>query len=551
MASDIDTTKPEARPGSEREFVFSRIGRIILLANFLGLFIIVFGALLLSEWSEGLTQAQFRSLRVEGELIKNILIEAATHPGGEGPSMDEATVRSVVRRLLLPPSDAVGRDAGPRVRVFAADGDMVADTDVLFGVVDQRTLPPLAAREPDFQDSMAAIGQAAENVESWRITPWRPTGTLRDEHRAAARGQVTYAQRVDERGQAVVSVTLPLQRVSAVLGYITLESADVERILLAERLRMIPFVLGATIATFLSSALLGLFVARPLRLLAVSADRLRMTGATRLALPEVSRRKDEIGELSRSLEAMTGALADRIDANERFAGDVSHELKNPLASIGSAVEAASRITDPVKQQELLAIVSKDVRRLDRLISDMARASRIEAETARGDLRRIDLARLSSVIAESYAAAPGETSQVAVAFRGPAPQDAFVLAQEGPLGQVFRNLVDNAKSFSQPGGVVTLKVETRRTRDGGLVRATVEDQGPGIPPENLEAVFDRFYTHRPNAPAFGGHSGLGLSIARQIVESYNGRIWAENIEGLSPEAPVGARLIVEFPAAPRG
>lgn len=526
--------------------MFSRIGRIIFLANFLGLFIVVLGALLLSEWSEGLTQAQIRSLRAEGELIKNILIESTTGPA---PSMDEVAVRRTLRRLLPPANEATGQP-GPRVRVFDANGRLVADTDVLYGRVDQHELPPLTEPQPGIGDSFKAISDAAERVENFRITPWRPTGTLEQEIARAMAGAPASSQRIDERGQGVVSLSLPIQRVSAVLGVITLESPDVERILLAERLRMIPFVFGATIATFLSSALLGLFVARPLRLLASAADRLRATGATRLALPEVSRRQDEIGEVSRSIEAMTAALADRIDANERFAGDVSHELKNPLASIASAVEAARKVTDPAKQSELLSIVSNDVRRLDRLITDMARASRIEAETARGDLSRVDLARLASVIAESYAAAPGETSEVAVAFRGPAPADAFVLAQEGPLGQVFRNLIDNAKSFSPPGGVVTLKVETERTREGGLVRATVEDQGPGIPPANLETIFQRFYTDRPRGAAFGGNSGLGLSIARQIVESYGGKIWAENIEGLTPDKPVGARLVVVFPAAAR-
>jgi two-component system sensor histidine kinase ChvG len=196
------------------------------------------------------------------------------------------------------------------------------------------------------------------------------------------------------------------------------------------------------------------------------------------------------------------------------------------------------------------IVAQDVRRPDRLITDIARASRMEAETARGDLVRVDLARLVSDIAESYASAPGETSEVAVAFRGPPPDGAWVLAQEGPLGQVFRNLVDNAKSFSPKDGVVTLRVDVRRGREGQVVRATVEDQGPGIPAENLESVFDRFYTHRPRQAGFGAHSGLGLSIAKQIVSSFSGRVWAENIEGLTPEKPVGARFSVEFPQAGR-
>lgn len=550
MAWAIATTKPEESAPRDRELVFSRIGRIIFLANFLGLFILVLGALLMSEWSAGLTQAQFRSLRVEGELISNILVETTTTAGDPTPAVSEPAVREVLRRLLPPPADPNGRAAGPRVRVFAPNGAVIADTDVLYARVDQRNLPPLAEPQPDLQDSIAAVGKAAEHVETWRLTPWRPTVTLDSERASALGGSISYGQRLDERGQRVVSVTLPIRRVHAVLGLVTLETADVERILAAERLSMIPFVLGATVATFLSSALLGLFVARPLGLLARAADRLRMSGATRLKLPEVSRRDDEIGELSRSIEAMTAALADRIDANERFSADVSHELKNPLASIGSAVEGVRAVKDPERQAQLLAIVAQDVRRLDRLITDMARASRIEAESARGENERIDLARLVSLIAESYAAAPGETGQVRVAFRGPPPPDAIVLGQQGLLGQVFRNLIDNAKSFSPPGGVVTVLVETAKTRDGPVVRALVEDRGPGIPAESLETIFERFYTQRPKGAAFGGNSGLGLSIARQIVESHGGRIWAENIEGMTETSPVGARFVVELPAAAR-
>jgi two-component system sensor histidine kinase ChvG len=511
----------------------------------------VLGALLISELSGGLIQAQIRSLNVEGELISNILVEATTTPGDPSPQMSGPAVREVLRRMLPPPSDATGRASGPRVRVFTPQGAVVADTNKLYDRVIQKELEPLAEDgRAGIEDSVRGIQRALDNLERWRLTPWRATVTLTGEHEAALAGRTSFGQRLDESGSRVVSVTMPIRRVEAVLGVVTIESADVERILLAERVAMIPFVVGAALVTFLSSALLGLFVARPLRLLATAADRLRVTGATRLSLPEVSRRDDEIGELSRSIEAMTGALADRIDANERFAGDVSHELKNPMASISSAVETIRAINDQERQKELLMIVAQDVRRLDRLITDIARASRMEAETARGDLVRVDLARLVSDIAESYASAPGETSEVAVAFRGPPPDGAWVLAQEGPLGQVFRNLVDNAKSFSPKDGVVTLRVDVRRGREGQVVRATVEDQGPGIPAENLESVFDRFYTHRPRQAGFGAHSGLGLSIAKQIVSSFSGRVWAENIEGLTPEKPVGARFSVEFPQAGR-
>jgi two-component system sensor histidine kinase ChvG len=332
------------------------------------------------------------------------------------------------------------------------------------------------------------------------------------------------------------------------MGTVTIESADVERILVAERASMIPFMIGAAIAIFLSSLLLALSIANPLRRLALAADSLRLSGATRLSLPDVSRRKDEIGALSNSLEAMTGALADRIDANERFAADVSHEIKNPLASIQSAVASARAAATPEQQAQMLAIVAQDVQRLDRLITDIARASRIEAETAKLVLERVDLGALVFELTRAYAPAPTEAASASVVFNGPKPVGAIVLGQPGPLGQVFRNLIDNARSFSPKGGVITVSATVERRKDGAFVRATVEDQGPGIPPENLETVFERFYTQRPKGAAFGGNSGLGLSIARQIVTAHNGRIYAENIDGLGRGERGGARLVVELPLA---
>jgi two-component system sensor histidine kinase ChvG len=212
------------------------------------------------------------------------------------------------------------------------------------------------------------------------------------------------------------------------------------------------------------------------------------------------------------------------------------------------VTSARNATTPEQQAQMLAIVAQDVQRLDRLITDIARASRIEAETAKLDLQRVDLGTLLFELARAYAPPPGEQASVAVVFKGGRPEGAFVLGQAGPLGQVFRNLIDNARSFSPPQGVVTVSVESERGKEGAVVRAIIEDQGPGIPSENLETIFERFYTQRPKGAAFGGNSGLGLSIARQIVTSHGGRIFAQNIDGLGRGEHGGARLIVEMPLA---
>ncbi|MGE0044599.1 MAG: ATP-binding protein [Hyphomonadaceae bacterium] len=563
MASVIDTTRPEAGAGAPsqtetareraslvqrtRGLFRSRITRLIFVCNFIGLFVLLIGALLLSETRTRLTQAQYQALQRQGELIANILVASATLPGDPEPVVLEADARNVLHQLVLAEqARRGGGDDAPRVRLFGADGRIIADTDVLAGIVDQSELAPLEERA-GVQGSIRAVERATRNIETLRLTPWRATISLEDARREALRGQAGKGQMLNERGERVVLVSVPLRRVQAVLGFVTLESADVERILLAERLGLLPFVIAAALVTCLASTLLALFIANPLRKLAYAADRLRVTGATRLRLPEATNRKDEIGDLALSLEQMTEALADRIDLNERFAADVSHEIKNPLASIRSAVDTVRAIKDPDQQARLLAIIAQDANRLDRLITDIARATRIDAETARAEFERVDLERLAGDLARAYNDGAADQGGVRVLFEGSGEGEAVVRGQTGPLGQVFSNLIDNARSFSPADGAVRVKVSIERRREGAFARAAVEDEGPGIPGENLETIFERFYTERPKGAAFGGNSGLGLSIARGIVEQHRGRIWAENISGPSGR-PCGARLVVELPVA---
>src|SRR6185295_15324144 len=359
MASATATTRAEGF----RAIARTRIARIIFIWNFAGFLILVVGVLLLSEMRAGLTEAQYGNLRTQGELITNLLVETGTVQGDPYPYINEPAVREVLRRLLPPIAEGARPGQSPRVRVAGADGRLIADTDVIYDRLEETPLPQIGD-QPSIGQSLE---NAAQHVEYWRLTPWRPTITLQDARARALRGEIVRGERLNERGERVVSVTLPLRRVQQILGTVTVESADVERILVAERASMIPFVLGAGTAIFLYSLLLALFIAQPIRRLAQAADRLRLTGATRLSLPEVSKRRDEIGALSHSLEAMTNALADRIDANERFAADVSHEIKNPLASIKSAVESARNVRDGEQQTKLLGIVAQDVGRLDRLI----------------------------------------------------------------------------------------------------------------------------------------------------------------------------------------
>jgi len=299
------------------------------------------------------------------------------------------------------------------------------------------------------------------------------------------------------------------------------------------------------LVAIITATLLTLGIARPLRNLARASDKVR-TGATeRLDLGKLHDRKDEIGDLARAMEAMTEALYVRIQENERFAADVAHELKNPLTSIRSAVETSQVVQDPAVRDRMRDVIARDVVRLDRLISDISNLSRLEAEIVREKLVPVNMARLLEDIVSIYADTKTETeARVTLSAQ---PGDYSVMGREGPLAQVLRNLIENARSFSPPNGLVTVTLSRLTSPRGPAVRVTVEDEGPGVPSDKLEKIFQRFYTDRPKGTKFGNNSGLGLSIVRQITETHRGAVWAENrmIDGKI----AGARFIVDLPPAP--
>jgi two-component system sensor histidine kinase ChvG len=502
-----------------RRLAGSRIARLIFISNFCAFAILAIGVLTLTELRTQLVRAKIESLFTQARLITEYLAENATI-GEPAPELMTDRVGYVLQRLNLPETQ--------RLRVFAPDGAVLVDSALAADRVGQRELPRADDR--------------AERRPGWRLANL-PEQPLREEVAAAARGAPVSNARVNADGQRVVSVSLPVAHVKAVLGVLTLESNDIDSILAEERRARTPFILGAGVLILLSSTLLAIVIARPLRRLALAADNLRASGGTRLSPPaDIISRKDEIGHLAQALERLTGALSERIEANASFAADVSHEIKNPLTSIRSAVETARGVTDSAARERLLGVIAADVRRLDRLITDMSRASRLEAETAFGGAAAVDIARLLSELCQTYQATRADGA--AVHYSGEA-WSVWVKGLDGPLGQVFRNLVDNARSFSPPGGEVWVRLEVAGPREKRCVRVVVEDSGPGIPPDNLETIFQRFYTQRPQGAAFGGNSGLGLSIARQIVQAHKGRIWAEN------RADGGARFVVELPLAGEG
>ncbi len=361
---------------------------------------------------------------------------------------------------------------------------------------------------------------------------------------------------MDDQNRRVLSVAVPLQQkpFRTIYGVllVTTEARAIDDIVRQERASLLEVVLLAFGVMLISSLYLASTIGEPVRKLAAAADRVRFgrftsEGGGRGEIPNFPERTDEIGDLADSLRSMTFGLYDRIDAIESFAADVAHELKNPLTSLASAIEMMRRAPDEQGRERLLAIARGDIKRIDRLITDISDASRLDAELSREANEPVELSRLLATIIEIYRMTDdpgGHPGGVRFELKDSLAPGAMVRGQGERLGQVFRNLIDNAVSFSPPGGTVTITA----ARQEMVARVTVEDEGPGIPPDNLESVFERFYTERP-VETFGRNSGLGLSIARQIAQNAGGRIWAETAsapEGAANRSSGGARLVVDLP-----
>ncbi len=532
MASVTATAKSDDRAGAKRPRwgawpVGSRLGRLIITLNLLALIILVGGALVLNELRRGLVNARIESLTLQGQVIANVIDQTAT-VGEPEPSLEADTAANVLQSLFIPRTQ--------RVRLFDSEGHVLADSFVVADRVESAPLPP--AKKPGEQDFNFDLGfrKPTHTEEAARQA-------LAAEVGQALRGVTATGMRTADNGRRVVSVSIPITHVRAVLGVLTLEAGDVDEIIAAERAALIPFALVAMGVTLLSSIMLTQLIAQPIMRLASAADRVRLSRARAIDLPDLAERQDEIGDLTRSLTDMTQALSDRIDAIERFAADVAHEIRNPLTSIRSATETLELVSAEAPREKLMRILKNDVGRLDRLITDISNASRLDAELSRDRPRPIDLNVLIGDIVGIYetTAKPGEASVVLT----PGTGDTRVLGRDGPLGQVFRNLIDNARSFSPAGGQVRVELHRNEADPARALSVTVEDDGPGIPPDNLETVFERFYTSRPKGTVFGANSGLGLSIVRQIVEAHGGLVIAEN--RVSPDGSVtGARFRVDLP-----
>jgi two-component system sensor histidine kinase ChvG len=345
----------------------------------------------------------------------------------------------------------------------------------------------------------------------------------------------------------ILSAAVPVQRYKQVLGalMLTRDNRAIAASLREVRYDMMVIAAAALGITVLLSLYLAGTITQPIVRLARAADEVRLARESRPEIPDLGKRGDEIGDLNDALRSMTDALWQRIGTIESFAADVAHELKNPLTSLRSAIEVAARPNlEPERRDKLMAIVFDDINRLNRLITDISDASRLDAELMRGEVKQVDLNALLSDMVIHYAITAEQKGGVEVEYRLASNPPFLAHGHDGRYGQVFRNVIDNALSFSPSGSKIV--VELSRAPRGGPFTVTIDDEGPGIPQDNLESIFERFYSERPTEH-FGQHSGLGLSICRQIMETYGGSISASNRRAADGRV-LGARFTVRVPAA---
>jgi len=540
--------------GVRNHGLFSSLSLRILAVNLAAPVLLVLGLLFLDEYEDTLIATELEALRTQGELIAASLGEGAVvvetenadfpsfTPNGNLRTIQQDTARQLVRRLA--------GLAQLRARLFDRDGNLIADSRLLQGpggevqVVD---LPPVdddtlgqKLREVYVQ-TIGRLG-LGRSLEPYTERAYPVAADYKEAAAALNQGEVGEAVRLRADRQKMLTVAVPVQFYRQVVGAVLVsrDGRNVDKRLFAVRgsiLAMFGWVLGLTILT---SVYLAGTIGRPLRILAEAAEKVRQAKTRRHAIPDMTDRSDEIGELSGALREMTESLWQRLDAIESFAADVAHEIKNPLTSLRSAVETVARVKDPEQQKQLMSIILDDVTRLDRLISDISDASRLDAELSRADLEPVKITALLSALAQLQNANDDpQAPKVKLEIEG--DETLIVPGLEGRIAQVFRNLIGNAVSFSPPGGIILV----RQRRQADLACIEVLDDGPGIPPGKEKAIFERFYSERPEAEKFGTHSGLGLSISRQIVEAHRGSIAAANRDDT---AHGGARFVVKLPLA---
>jgi len=556
---------------------FSSLTRRIVVLNLIGLAILVSGILYLNQFRAGLIDAKVQSLLTQGEIIARAiaasagvdtnevqldpekLLETEHSQASDDDDLSNSLDFTIDPERAAPILRPLVKPTGSRARVYNRDGAPILDSDTFYsrGEVLRYDLPPPDAEKPD---ALSRFWQTVTTRMSQYDLPLYTeiggaNGKAYPEVATALTGTSVPIVRVNDKGELVVSVAVPIQHMRAVLGVLLLSTrgGDIDNIVAAERWGIVRVSLFAAAVTIVLSIILANTIAGPVQRLSAAAERVRHSVRARAEIPDFTDRTDEIGHLSGALRDMTNALYKRIDAIESFAADVAHEIKNPLTSLRSATETLPLARTDESKERLMEIIKHDVKRLDRLISDISDASRLDAELAREDAKTVDMAELlRTTVALFNDIHRDDTPEVVLDIAyAPGAWPYRVMGHDSRLSQVIVNLLDNGISFSPPGG----RVAVLARRIGHEIQIAVEDEGPGIPEENLERVFERFYTDRPREN-FGQNSGLGLNISRQIAVAHGGRLWAENrppkgVGRGKGDASVGrsggARFVMRLPA----
>ncbi len=552
-------------------FFSASLLRRILISNLMGFFILLGGILYLGWFHTWLIDAKLDALKTQGKIIADAIAANATvvrehivldpnklpdTPDAQQQFPDDGLaalelsihpeeVTPILRKLIQP--------TNTRARVYASDGTLIVDT--------ARTLAQWTAlrneqsekQHPKTQNVWTMLTRYffKEPIPVYQEIG-SSNGMAYKEVRAALTGEERSMLLLNKKGEQIVSMALPIRRFKNVQGVLLLSTlpGQIDKILREERTVILILAAVALLASVVTSLLLARTVAGPMRRLSAAAEQLSRSITAPQQLPEFAERNDEVGQMAGAFKAMTAALYRRIEASEKFAADVAHELKNPLTAARSTAESLAFAKTEEQRDQLIEQIQGELKRLNRLITDVSNASRLDAELARKETRTIDVTTMLRNVVTIFRDIIGSDSRRIELVITPEPYNGayFIVGDEGRLGQVLTNLFDNAVSFSPEGGVVTVRART----SGPFVEILVEDQGPGIPPDRLEIIFDRFYSDRPATDqSRGKNSGLGLSISREIALAHGGQIVASNRcePGAGEGArPAGACFILRLPIA---
>lgn len=552
--------------------VSASLWRRILVSNLIGLAILLGGILYLGQHRGWLIDAKRESLRVQGEIIAAAIAANATveterltldpdklpdTASARIPFRDDGfaalelsirpeRVTPILRRLIQP--------TNTRARIYARDGTLIVDTATLLtrGNINRDNVPP-------DETGFVKTKNFWTRLTHWTIDKELPVyreigtspGTAYPEVRMAiSSGSTTPMLLLSAKGEQIVSMAVPIQRLKSVHGVLLLSTrpGEIDEILGEERSAILMLALIALFATISTSLLLARTVAGPMRRLSDTAEIVSNNINARHNLPDLEDRRDEVGQMAEAFVKMTRSLSRRIDASEKFAADVAHELKNPLTAARSTAESLAFARTEAQRQQLVEQIQIELKRLNRLITDVSKASRLDAELARQELEPVPLLSVVGNVTSIFTdKAEGQGVKLVLDLpKGADPFAYTVPGNEGRLAQVITNLIDNALSFSPDGGTVTVALRN----DGDDIVLTVTDDGPGIDEDKLETIFDRFYTYRPTANSSrGNNSGLGLNISREIVHAHGGSIVAGNryrSSGEAKSARIGAEFVVRLP-----